>query len=141
MRTVTDDLYLDLLGSPAAAGLARTLIAERITKWSFPHVLDDVLLIASELIVNAAEAYPNQQLKLRLGRNTTGVFVAVWDASPSLPTMRPVKELTLQDLDATEETFDAGGGWGLPLVQALSADCGVQPDSAGGKWVWATVRA
>jgi hypothetical protein len=141
VRTVTDDLYLDLLGSPAASGLARTLIAERITRWSFPHILDDVLLIASELIVNAAEAYPNQSLKFRLGRNTTGVFLAVWDASPSLPTTRPLEELTLEALDATEETFDSGGGWGLPLVQALSTSCGVQPDSTGGKWVWATVRA
>jgi hypothetical protein len=55
--------------------------------------------------------------------------------------MRPVKERTLQDLDATKETFDAGGGWGLPLIQALSVNCGVQPDPTGGKWVWATVRA
>jgi len=141
VSTVTDDLHLDLLGSPAAAGLARTLIAERITKWRFPHILDDVLLIASELIVNAAEAYPNQALRFRLGRNTTGVFLAVWDASPSLPTTRPVEELTLEALDATNETFDTGGGWGLPLVQALSTDCGVQPDSTSGKWVWATVRA
>ena len=138
---MTDDLHLDLLGSPIAAGLARTLIAQRITKWGHHRILDDVLLVAGELIVNAAEATPNVQIKLRLGRNTQGVFVGVWDSSPTLPQAKPVTELTLAELDASPNTWDNGGGWGLPIVVALSATCGVQPDERGGKWLWATLVA
>jgi hypothetical protein len=138
---MTDDLHLDLLGSPIAAGLARTLIAQRITKWGYHHILDDVLLVASELIVNAAEATPNAQIRFRLGRNTRGVFVAVWDSSPALPQAKPVTELTLGDLDASPNTWDNGGGWGLPIVEALSATCGLHPDEQRGKWLWATLVA
>src|SRR3954447_13668891 len=108
---MTDDLHLDLLGSPIAAGLARTLIAQRITKWGHHRILDDVLLVASELIVNAAEATPNAQIKLRLGRNTQGVFVGVWVSSPVLPQAKAVTELTPELLDASPNTWDNGGGW------------------------------
>lgn len=141
MRTMTDDLHLDLLGSPTAAGLARTLIAQRLTKWGHDHILDDALLIASELIVNACEATPNAHIKLRLGRNTQGVFLAVWDSSPALPHTNPITELTLETLDASANTWDNGGGWGLPIVEALSTTCGLQPNDQGGKWIWATLHA
>lgn len=69
----TDDLCLELLGSPAAAGPARTLLGHRLRRWGHAALID-------------------------------------------------------------------GGGWGLPLVQALSAECGVRDDGRGGKWVWATFR-
>ncbi len=133
-----DDLCLDLLGSPVAAGLARTLLGHRLRRWGHTAILDDVLLVASELLTNAAEATPNERIRLRLGRSTRGVFLGVWDASPARPHAKPVVVRTPEDLDATDETFDSGGGWGLSLVQALSAACGVQEDGRGGKWVWAT---
>ena len=34
---------------------------------------------------------------------------------------------------------DGIGGWGLPLVQALSSGCGVRDTEPHGKWVWAKV--
>ncbi|TDC67686.1 hypothetical protein E1200_14140 [Actinomadura sp. GC306] len=53
----------------------------------------------------------------------------VWDASDALPLARPVVELTLDDVRpdgrALDEGYDDGtGGRGLPLVQAVSHDCG-----------------
>ncbi|GAB3653985.1 hypothetical protein GCM10027589_12450 [Actinocorallia lasiicapitis] len=48
-------------------------------------------------------------------------------------------DLTLETLDATAETFDNGGGWGLYLVAALATSYGVTPDDRGGKWVHATI--
>jgi hypothetical protein len=39
-----------------------------------------------------------------------------------------------------QQHWDDNGGWGLALVQALSADCGCNPDPAGGKWVWARLK-
>ena len=136
-----DDLRLDLLGSPAAAGLARTLLGQRLRRWGHAALLDDVLLVASELVTNAAEATPGEQIRLRLGRNEKGVFLGVWDSSPLRPYAKPVLFLTGEDLDATDETFDHGGGWGLPIVRALATACGVQHDDRGGKWVWATFDA
>jgi hypothetical protein len=65
------------------------------------------------------------------------VLLAVWDSSDHMPTVKEVVELTLDDLDLSEENFDNNGGWGLPLVRALSCDCGVSKTNPRGKWVWA----
>src|SRR5436190_516360 len=99
----SDDLDLDLLGSAGAAGLARSLITQRLVKWRYPHLNDDALLIASEMITNAAQAAPNTLIRFRLGRNTLGVFLAAWDSSPALPRAKAVTDLTLDGLDATAE--------------------------------------
>ncbi len=136
-----DDLSLDLLGSPVAAGLARTLLEQRLRRWEYTALRGDVLLVASELVGNAAEATPGRRIRLRLSREARGVLLAVWDASPARPRPRPVVVLTPEALDETDETFDNGGGWGLTLVQVLSSSCGVQTDEGGGKWVWASFDA
>lgn len=133
-----DDLYLLLLASPAAPGLARTLISQRIQKWNLENILDDLLLVASEILTNALEAAPGEQLKLQLTRDHDGVLVQVWDPSPRLPSPRSATPLTLELLDTTHpDSWDHGGGWGLPLVQALAIDCGYCPTPPHGKWVWA----
>ncbi|GAB3662493.1 hypothetical protein GCM10027589_25380 [Actinocorallia lasiicapitis] len=132
-----DDLFIPLMGSPAAAGLARTLITQRINKWNLTDKLDDALLVASELITNAAEASPGRELKLHLTRSSAGLLIQVWDPSPAAPRSRPVTPLTHAAIDAAPETqWDNGGSWGLPLIQALSTDCGFRPTPPTGKWVW-----
>jgi len=136
---MTDRLALTLLACPAAARLARTLISRRVTQWGLQHRLDDVLLVASELITNAAEAAPNTRIKLRLSRNSQGIFISVWDSADTLPQSKPVTELTPEALDNSSRNWDNGGGWGLPLVEALSSACGHHPAPSGGKWVWATL--
>ncbi|GAA3216722.1 hypothetical protein [Actinocorallia longicatena] len=71
-------------------------------------------------------------------RDRAGLLVQLWDPSPALPRARAVRELTLGELDATTaEAWNEGGGWGLPIVRALSADCGYRPSPPAGKWVWA----
>lgn len=132
-----DDLYLCLLASPATPGLARTLISQRLRKWNMERILDDLLLVASEILTNAAEAAPGEQLKLHLTRDHNGLLLQVWDPSPRLPGPRGVAPLTLEALDATHpDDWDNGGGWGLSLVQALATDCGYRPTPPRGKWVW-----
>ena len=132
------DLRIDLLASPAAPGLARTLVAPRLISWRIPHVRDEVFLVMSEIITNACEATPRQKVKLHFRLDRSGVLIAVWDGSPALPAARPAAELTLAAVDAApEDHWDHGGGWGLPLVRALSTDHGVHPDPTGGKWTWA----
>ncbi|WP_158588008.1 ATP-binding protein [Actinomadura logoneensis] len=133
----TDDLIMAMLGSPAAAGLARTMAAHRLRKWGCSHINDDAALIIAELVANAAEATPNKKIRFQLSRDAHGIVIAVWDSSPAVPVARPVVELTLEDLDISEESFDRNGGWGLPIVETLANSCGYTPDPSGGKWIWA----
>jgi anti-sigma regulatory factor (Ser/Thr protein kinase) len=140
VMTATGDLVMPLMGTPSAVGLARTLVDARIRKWDYFHILDNVLLIVSELVTNAARQTPHKEIRLQLSRDASGIVIAVWDGDHELPQARPKKELTLDDLDLSEEAFDDNGGWGLHIIQALSSTCGVMGDPAGGKWIWARIR-
>lgn len=137
---MADDLRISMLATKAAPGLARTLAETRLYKWGFMDISGDALLIIAELIANAIEETPNREIQFRLARDGAGVLIAVWDSSPRSPVAQPVTDLTLDTLDVREEHWDDNGGWGLALVQALSADCGCNPDPAGGKWVWARLK-
>jgi anti-sigma regulatory factor (Ser/Thr protein kinase) len=135
-----DELRLTMLASTASAGLARTLVQQRLSKWGYMHISCDTLLITAELVANASEATPGREIKIRFSRDTCGVLLQVWDSSDQIPAPKPITELTLDDLDLSEENFDDNGGWGLPLVAALAADCGYIPAPSGGKWVWARLK-
>ncbi|WP_026400781.1 ATP-binding protein [Actinomadura rifamycini] len=135
--TATGDLIIPLLGTPAAVGLARTLAGARLRKWDCCRILDDALLIVSELVTNAARQTPHEELRFQISRDAAGVIIAVWDSSPEIPKPKPLFELTLEDLDMDEDAFDNSGGRGLPIIQTLSTTCGVTRDPHGGKWVWA----
>ncbi len=139
VMTATGDLILSLMGTPASVGLARTLVDARIRKWDYFHILDNALLIVSELVTNAARQTPREEIRLQLSRDSYGITIAVWDAAHELPRAKPKTELTLEDLDLSEEAFDDNGGWGLHIIQALSTKCGVTGDPAGGKWIWARI--
>jgi anti-sigma regulatory factor (Ser/Thr protein kinase) len=133
-----DDLRIDILASPAAGGLARTMMEQRLLKWGILHISDDAFIVITEIVTNACEATPHRTITLHLRRDRSGVLIAVWDGSPDPPVIRPSAPLTLDTIDAApDETWDHGGGWGLPLVRALSTDCGTWPEPTGGKWVWA----
>lgn len=136
----SDCLVISLLASKSAPGLARTLMRARLIKWDCSHISDDAFLIASELIANAAAATPTQQIRFQCSRDAAGVLIAVWDASPAQPQARPIVEVTPETLDLSEENWDRNGGWGLPIVAALAADCGHSPDPSGGKWIWARLK-
>lgn len=89
-----DALTISLMGSPASAGLARTFAQQQLYKWGYLHILDDALLITSELIANASEATPGKELRYRIERNPKGVLISVWDSSPRVPSPKPLTELT-----------------------------------------------
>ena len=138
--TATEESVMPLMGTPAAVGLARTFVDTRIRKWDYFHILDSALLVVSELVTNASRQTPREEIRLQLSRDSHGIIIAVWDAAHEFPRAKPMAELTLDDLDLSEEAFDDNGGWGLHIVQALSAACGVVGDPAGGKWVWCRIR-
>ncbi|WP_433466126.1 ATP-binding protein [Spirillospora sp. CA-128828] len=123
--------------------MVRTLVEFRLAEWGLGKVADDVLLIAGELVANAAEATPDQQIRVRFAREVGAVLLAVWDSSEKMPVVKPVVELALEDVvpdaRALDAWYDDGtGGWGLPLVRALASKCGVTQTKPG-KWVWARI--
>lgn len=139
VMTATGDLIIPLMGTPASVGLARTLVDARIRKWNYIHILDNALLVVSELVTNAAEHTPHQELRLQLSRDAHGIIIAVWDGGPDLPRVKPRVDLTLETLDLSEDAFDDNGGRGLHIVRELSAACDVTPDPGGGKWIWSRI--
>jgi anti-sigma regulatory factor (Ser/Thr protein kinase) len=137
VMTTAGDLIISMLATPATVGLARTLADAWMCKWGYSRILDDALLIVSELVTNAVRETPHKEIRFQLSRDAQGVIIAVWDSAPGAPRPKPLRKLALDDLDLSAEAFDDNGGWGLHIVQALSVRCGATLDPAGGKWIWA----
>lgn len=135
-----DYLLLSMPACPAAAGLARTVTRARLDKWGYSHISDDAFLIVSELINNAVSATPGAHIRYQLSRDDIDVLLAVWDSSPHIPVATTPADLTPETLDLSPENWDDNGGWGLPIVAAVSIACGCTPDPDRGKWVWARLK-
>ena len=113
-----------------AAGKARSFLREVLGS-RIPHqVLDDVILMTSELAINAVRHVPSAEgdwLEVLVDHGDDVLRISVRD---------PGKDF------ANERVSSAGeiGGWGLHLVGELSSRWGVAPDSDGTA-VWFEVRA
>lgn len=129
MTTVTGcgALELSFLAARTAAGQVRTLVGLRLAAWGLSKFTDDMTLIASELVTNAIQHAPEEgEIRVRLSRETCGVLLEVWDSSDAMPVRRQEEE--------------GLGGRGLPIVEALAAECGAYRTEPHGKWVWARYR-
>jgi hypothetical protein len=104
-----------------------------------------VYLIATELITNAVEATPDDVLWVSFTLERQSVLFGVWDCSDEEPVSRRVPELSQADITPDAEALSAGhddgtGRWGLPIVEALSSECGVRRTAdPRGKWIWARI--
>ncbi|GLZ10747.1 hypothetical protein Acsp04_09820 [Actinomadura sp. NBRC 104425] len=67
-------------------------------------------------------------------------LIAVWDSSNRLPQVRPSPDLGADVSALSSEGSHDLGGWGLPIVSTLAANCGCTPEPTGGKWVWASLE-
>ncbi|MBB5960211.1 hypothetical protein FHS29_006834 [Saccharothrix tamanrassetensis] len=115
-----DDTWLP--DSSTSALLARRFVREVCRRWQLAHVVDEALLVATELVQNAVQhtgSAPHLRLELRGHRLT----IAVRDEEAAQP------ELNV-----------AGGGQGLALVDRFSRVWGSSPWPSGGKVVWAVLR-
>jgi two-component sensor histidine kinase len=114
---------------PTSAALVRHSIADDLASMAVtPDSIDDVVLVASELVGNAvlhAAASYDQELDVRWDVESDTVTVQVVDGSADLPRQRSTNE---------SET----GGRGLAIVAALAVDWGVRRNERG-KQVWARV--
>lgn len=114
---------------PANAAIVRRSIAADLADRSVaPERIDDVVLVASELVSNAvvhASARADESLDVAWEIQPDCVLIEVIDASPELPRRR-----------STNDTDTRGRG--LSIVAALALDWGVRR-TVQGKRVWARV--
>ncbi|MFC8829034.1 ATP-binding protein [Streptomyces sp. NPDC057137] len=131
---------LTLAAVPSAASCARAFATHTLRWWDATHVMDDTLLVVSELVTNAVTAtgpktttptWTDVKAEHILGVQLRVVdmylYVEVWDRSGEVPgTKHP--------------TADAEDGRGLLLVEALTKRWGTSRPPAGGKVVWAELE-
>ncbi|MEV0634930.1 SpoIIE family protein phosphatase [Streptomyces sp. NPDC050619] len=108
---------------PQAVAQARRFTRRTLRTWGVPEgAMDAVLLVVSELVTNAL-VHTDGRVRLDLTRIDHLMRVAVADASPRSP-VKP-----------TSIGWEATGGRGILLVEAMSTAWGIVPVS-GGKQVW-----
>lgn len=106
--------------SPA---MARRVVRQVLGEAQLPHLLDDVLLLVTELVTNAA-VHAGTAFQLDIDASPPGLRVEVTDHSPgAFPVLRPKAE------------EEREGGRGLFLMDALAVRWGTT-HFASGKSVW-----
>ncbi|WP_455362630.1 SpoIIE family protein phosphatase [Streptomyces sp. SYSU K21746] len=110
---------------PDAVMHARRFTARTLRSWGVTEQVDTILLVVSELVTNAL-VHTHGQVRLDLTLAGDHLRVAVSDASPRTP----AKPASLD--------WEATGGRGVLLVEAMSARWGSVPLS-GGKQVWGEI--
>ncbi|MEU2270908.1 SpoIIE family protein phosphatase, partial [Streptomyces olindensis] len=108
---------------PQAVGHARRFARRTLRAWDVTEDVDAALLVVSELVTNAL-VHTDGRVRMDLTLVSDRLRIAVADASPRSP-VRP-----------TSIGWEATGGRGILLVEALAATWGTLPVS-GGKQVWA----
>ncbi|MFD7503114.1 SpoIIE family protein phosphatase [Streptomyces sp. NPDC059850] len=110
---------------PDAVMHARRFTARTLRSWGLVDQADTTLLVVSELVTNAL-MHTHGTVRLDLTYAADRIRVTVTDSSPRAPA-KPV----VTDWEAT-------GGRGLLLVEAMSASWGSVP-AGGGKQVWSEI--
>lgn len=110
---------------PEAVSHSRRFTARTLRAWGISQETDTVLLVVSELVTNAL-VHTQGQVQLDLTLINERLRIAVSDTSPRTP-VKP-----------TSISWEATGGRGMLLVEAVSAKWGSVPLS-GGKQVWSEI--
>ncbi|MFD5476722.1 SpoIIE family protein phosphatase [Streptomyces hawaiiensis] len=108
---------------PQAVGHARRFARRTLRSWGITADYDAALLVVSELVTNAL-VHTDGKVRMDLTLLNNRLRIAIADASPRSP-VRPASI-----------GWEATGGRGILLVEALAATWGTLPVS-GGKQVWA----
>lgn len=115
---------LALPPEPETPAAARDFVVGRLRRHDLLSLVEDVRLVASELVTNAV-THARTPLTVTVERDAAVVTVTVQDGSSRSPRMSP-------------DDLWAPCGRGLMLVAALSRDWGVLNGSDGSKSVWAS---
>lgn len=111
--------------SPEAPALARTFLRTATCTEHHANVVDDAVLLVSELVTNSV-LHGGPPVVVAVDCDDDSLQVRVRDGSPTMPSPR----------DAAR---DAESGRGLELVQTISDAWGVDP-APDGKNVWFVIR-
>jgi anti-sigma regulatory factor (Ser/Thr protein kinase) len=106
---------------PTAFVEARRFVRDAVEGAVPPHLLDDALLLTSELVTNAVRHVARSTedpIEVAVSVDERALRVTVRDRGPGFDPNRR---------DARSET----GGWGLDLVRTLSSRWGVERDDHG----------
>ncbi|MGN6473507.1 MAG: SpoIIE family protein phosphatase [Mycobacteriales bacterium] len=122
---MTERVELLLDAHPASVRVARAFVEREAIARGAGSVVDDVALIAAEMIANALQ-HGVPPIYIAVSGDAEVIRVEVRDANP-LPPVRP-----------TSSAFNMTGR-GLTLIAALATSWGVEPAEEGGKTVWAEV--
>ncbi|WP_169809350.1 ATP-binding protein [Actinomadura chibensis] len=128
---------------PTVVGMARDHTSAALRDWRAPVSVDDAVLVVSELVTNAIRiSGSTDRVTLRLQWIGHGLVLGVWDGSTEMPTVDTTGDPTLDEIDPDPAALGCGddrmGGWGLPLVRALTVAFQVERTySPIGKWVTA----
>jgi anti-sigma regulatory factor (Ser/Thr protein kinase) len=124
----TEIQELPLPADTSAPGVARAFVRNRWPQLG-EEVIDDVMLIVSELASNAVQ-HGQPEIELRIRVEPFSVDVSVLDHGATVPP---------REIAAPDET--ATSGRGLSIVDRLASDWGVEPfDGGSGKTVWARLQ-
>ncbi|MGW3651693.1 ATP-binding protein [Streptomyces sp. NPDC000878] len=93
-------------------GQMRRIVAARLRFWRLDRLVDDLLLIVSELVTNALWYGEGESVCLRLSSTSQAIRLSVEDGSPKEPQLNKAPGL------------DAEGGRGLFLVEAFVTELG-----------------
>jgi CheY-like chemotaxis protein len=108
-----------------SARVARAFVRETLRSWGVDEPLDDALLVVSELVSNAI-VHARSSCELRLGLSPVIVRVEVVDGGDGTP-------------DPLPPSRTRPHGRGLNLIDAVASAWGVDPQTSGGKVVWAEI--
>ena len=114
---------LDLPQALTSAAEARRFVTKTMTEWDLTPLLDDALLVASELAANAV-THADSPCRIRLSLKDASVRIDVIDMGTGTPEPQPAST-TLEH------------GRGLHLIAALTSAWGLEIIPGQGKVVWA----
>jgi CheY-like chemotaxis protein len=120
--TPTGEVSLELMQDLSSVSKARVFVADTLEAHGLPQVVDDALVVVSELVTNAV-THAGSGCVVRVGIDRSAVRIAVEDSGRGTPDPKPF-------------SGDQPHGRGLHIVGALARAWGVT-EITGGKMVWA----
>ena len=122
-RPSDTEASLELPQALLSASKARRFVADTVKSWKLDQILDDALLVASELATNAV-THADSSCRIRLSLNSASLRIDVLDKGIGTP-----------EPQAAEWSEEHGRG--LHLVAALTMAWGLEVVPGDGKLVWA----